>query len=130
MQISEFQQWTKETDSNTQWDLLTTPQLLCHLTEEIGEVAQALNRIYAYTEGEAREKQRANLALELLDTFWFLVKIANKFDVNLDLEAKNFVERATNWGNEHHSELVRGLRNLDTELSIAKNKLDLRYDGE
>ena len=65
MQISEFQHWTKETDQRTQWDLLTPPQLVCHLTEEIGEVAQVINRISAYTEGEARENQRTNLALEL-----------------------------------------------------------------
>ena len=129
MQISEFQQRTKEIDNNTQWDLLTTPQLLCHLTEEIGEVAQAVNRLCAYKEGETGEKYRANLALELVDAFWFLVKIANRYDVNLDLEAENFVERTANWGDKYHSQLVRKLRNLDAELSTAKGKLDLETEG-
>lgn len=130
MQISEFQQRTKEIDNNTQWDLLTTPQLLCHLTEEMGEVAKAVNRLCAYTEGEAREKYRANLVLELVDTFWFLIKIANRYDINLDLEAENFVERTANWGDKYHSQLVGKMRNLDAELSTAKDKLDLGTDGE
>jgi NTP pyrophosphatase (non-canonical NTP hydrolase) len=45
--------------------------------EEIGEVARALNRLYKYQEGESKEDQRLNLAHELVDAFWFLVKIAN-----------------------------------------------------
>jgi NTP pyrophosphatase (non-canonical NTP hydrolase) len=48
MQIIEFQQWVKDTDRSTQWDLLTTLQLLAHLTEEVGELAQSINRIYRH----------------------------------------------------------------------------------
>jgi hypothetical protein len=40
----------------------------------------------AYTEGEAREKQWIKLALELVDAFWFLVKIANRF-INEEIDA-------------------------------------------
>jgi len=54
MQIAEFQRWTKNTDRETQWDLITTPQLVSHLTEEIGEVAQSVNRIYGYSEEEKK----------------------------------------------------------------------------
>ena len=46
MTIAEFQQWTREFDRDTQWELLTTAQVVCHLTEEAGELAQAINRIY------------------------------------------------------------------------------------
>ena len=125
MTSAEFQQWTRDFDSDTQWELLTTAQVLCHLAEEMGELAQSINRIYEYT-GEVRERYLANLNVELVDTLWFLIKIANRFDVDLDAEVKNFVERANQWpGEKHHSKLVEGLRTLDKELSKARSELNL-----
>ena len=114
MQITEFQQWTLDTDTDTKWDLLTTPQLLAHLTEEVGELAQSVNRIYGYTEGEEREKQLDNLRIELVEAFWFLTKIANRFDIDLDAEVESFVEQAGEWLDKYHSVLVRGLRSSTT----------------
>lgn len=125
MKIAEFQQWTRNTDANTQWNLLTTPQILAHLIEEIGEVAQSVNRIYGYAQGEEKEQQLANLKIELIEAFWFLLKIANRFDIDLDSEVESFVGNADEWLNKHHSRLVRGLQSLDRELSVAKDVLDL-----
>ncbi len=125
MTIAEFQQWTRDFDKATQWELLTTAQVVCHLTEEVGELAQAINRIYEYT-GEVREKYLTSLSGELVDTFWFLIKIANRFDVDLDAEVEGFVERANQWPREkHHSKLVEGLTTLDKELSKARSELSL-----
>jgi NTP pyrophosphatase (non-canonical NTP hydrolase) len=125
MTIAEFQQWTRDIDRDTQWELLTTVQILSHLTEEVGELAQSINRIYEYT-GEVRQKYLANLSGELVDTFWFLIKIANRFDVDLDAEVKSFVERANQWPIEkHHGKLVEGLTTLDKELSKARTSLNL-----
>lgn len=39
MDIAEFQEWTRDRDAETQWNVVTTPQLLAHLMGEIGEVA-------------------------------------------------------------------------------------------
>ena len=64
MQITEFQRWVEKTDNDTQWNLLTTLQILSHLTEEVGEVAQSINRIYGYE--EEREEHLANLGRELM----------------------------------------------------------------
>ena len=125
MTIAEFQQWTKDVDRDTQWELLTTVQVVCHLTEEVGELAQSINRIYEYT-GEVREKHLANIRIELVDVTWFLIKIANRFDVDLDAEVKSFVERANQWPIEkHHGKLVEGLRTLDKELLKARSELNL-----
>jgi NTP pyrophosphatase (non-canonical NTP hydrolase) len=121
MQIAEFQQWTKNTDANTQWDLITTPQLISHLTEEIGEVAQSVNRICGYA--EEKHKLQANLGLELVEAFWFLLKIANRFSIDLDAEAGDFVESADEWQDEYSDDLTRSLRALDQELSKAKSEL-------
>jgi NTP pyrophosphatase (non-canonical NTP hydrolase) len=45
MHIAEFQQWVKDADDQSQWSCLTTLQLLSHLTQEVGELAQSINRI-------------------------------------------------------------------------------------
>ena len=127
MHIEEFQQWVKDTDDATQWSCLTTLQLLSHLTEEVGEVARAINRIYGYA--EEREAHLANLGREVMDAFWFLVKIANRFGIDLDAEAQRFIQRAGEWmvdmAGKHRSELIAGLRALDQELVAAKCSLDL-----
>ena len=125
MTIAEFQQWTRDIDRKTQWELLTTAQVVCHLTEEVGELAQAVNRIYECS-GEVREKYLANLSGELVDALWFLIKIANRFDVDLDAEVKSFVERADQWPiDKYHGKLVEGLTTLDKELSKARGELNL-----
>jgi NTP pyrophosphatase (non-canonical NTP hydrolase) len=127
MQIAEFQQWVKNADDRTQWNLLTTPQLLCHLTEEVGELAQSLNQIYGYA--GKREEQLASVRQELTDVLWFLVKIANQFDVDLDVEAQGLVSRQSEWPTamieKYRGELIAGLRTLDRELAAAKSKLNL-----
>jgi len=127
MHIAEFQRWVRNTDDHTQWNLLTTPQLLSHLTEEVGELAQSLNRIYGYA--GKREEQLAGIRQELTDVFWFLVKIANKFDVDLDAEAQGLMGRMGEWSEatleRYRGELIAGLRTLDKELAAAKGKLGL-----
>jgi NTP pyrophosphatase (non-canonical NTP hydrolase) len=123
MQIAEFQRWTKNTDRETQWDLITTPQLVSHLTEEIGEVAQSVNRIYGYSEEEEKQSHRANLGLELVEAFWFLLKIANRFSIDLDAEASDFIENADEWQGKYLDDLMSSLRALDRELSTAKKEL-------
>jgi NTP pyrophosphatase (non-canonical NTP hydrolase) len=121
MLISEFQRWTKDIDSRTQWDLITTPQLISHLAEEVGEVAQSVNRICGYP--EEKEKHLANLGVELVDVFWLLAKIANRFDINFEREVEDFVERADTGREQYHDRLVSGLRALEDELLKARREL-------
>jgi NTP pyrophosphatase (non-canonical NTP hydrolase) len=123
MQIAEFQRWTRDTDRETQWDLITTPQLISHLTEEIGEVAQSVNRIYGYAEEKKKHKHQANLGLELVEAFWFLAKIANRFSIDLDAESSGFIENADEWQGKYLDDLMNSLRALDQELSTAKREL-------
>ena len=125
MTIRDFQQWTRDFDSASQWDLLATLQLLSHLTEEVGELAQSVNRIHEYR-GEVREQHQDNLRIELVDVLWFLVKIANRFDVDLQTEVERFVERASQWSAaENRGRLLEGLRSLDSEMTRAREGLDL-----
>jgi NTP pyrophosphatase (non-canonical NTP hydrolase) len=130
MHMAEFQQWVKVTDKETQWNCLTTLQLLSHLTEEVGELAQSINRFFRYA--EEKEEHLANLGHELMDVFWFLVKIANRFDLDLDAETRGFVQRAGEWSAEtvaeYRAELIAGLKSLDQELLAAKRSLDLSVE--
>jgi NTP pyrophosphatase (non-canonical NTP hydrolase) len=122
MTIREFQQWNRDTDRATNWDLQTTLQLVSHLTEEIGELVQAINRIHDYR-GEIQAENENKLKREVVDVFWFLVKIANRFDVDLETEVENRVKRAEKWpADEYHDHLKNGLGYLDTELKKAKEK--------
>jgi len=127
MHIAEFQRWVKGRDDETQWNCLTTPQLLSHLIEEVGELARSINRILSYA--EEKDEHLENLGHELVDVFWFLVKIANRFDLNLDAETQGFVQRASATSAEtvarYRDELVAGLRSLDQELLVAKRGLGL-----
>ena len=127
MHIAEFQHWVKETDHDTQWDVLTAPQLLSHLAEEMGEVAQAVNRIYRGAQG--RQDHLANLRRELMDAFWLLAKLANRFGADLDEEAQRFTRRVGTWSpstiERYRAELIASLRMLDEDLSAAKRALGL-----
>ena len=127
MQIAEFQQWVRDRDEETLWSCLSTPQLLSHLMEEVGELARSVNRVLSYA--EERQEQLANLRHELMDVFWFLVKIANRFDLDLGAETQGFVRRANEWPAEtvekYREELIAGLQALDQELLAAKRDLDV-----
>jgi NTP pyrophosphatase (non-canonical NTP hydrolase) len=123
MQIAEFQRWTQDTDRETQWDLITTPQIISHLTEELGEVARSVNRIYGYADTKVKREHQANLGLELVEALWFLLKIANRFGIDLDAEASDFIENADEWQSKYFDNLMSSLRALDQELSTAKREL-------
>jgi NTP pyrophosphatase (non-canonical NTP hydrolase) len=123
MQIAEFQRWTQDTDKKTRWDLITTPQIVSHLTEELGEIARSVNRIYGYADEKVKREHRSNLGLELVEAFWFLLKIANRFSIDLDVESIDFVENADEWQDKYLEDLVNSLQALDRELATARKEL-------
>ena len=123
MTIKDFQQWTRDTDSATKWDLQTTLQILSHLMEEVGELTQSSNRIHDFR-GEVEEKHRGNLKQEVVDVFWFLVKIANRFDVCLESEANALVRRTDTLSIDHYQkQLENGLATVEKEIARAKSEL-------
>ena len=69
MTIRDFQQWTAEHDRVTGWDAITPLQILAHLTEEMGEIAQSVNRVYDYR-GQTADAHRQNLKPRI-PMFWF-----------------------------------------------------------
>ncbi len=116
MTLGEFQTWTRLHDKRTGWNRLTRIQLLAHLFEEAGELAQSVNRTYEYRD-KIQQKHIHNIKIEIVDILWFVFKIADRFDVNVERELCSFVERADSWPQEKHgSKLLHALAALGEEL--------------
>jgi NTP pyrophosphatase (non-canonical NTP hydrolase) len=71
------------------------------LTEEVGEVARLMSRIYGDQSFKESDKNR-NLSEELADVLWVLICIANQTGVDLtDALQKNFEKHNTRDTNRH-----------------------------
>lgn len=116
MTFGEFQTWTRLQDEKTGWNRLTRIQLLAHLFEETGELAQSINRIYEYRD-RIQQNHIDNVKMEITDILWFVFKIADRFSVDVENEIQSFVARADQWPREKHgSKLTYALTALEEEL--------------
>jgi len=71
------------------------------LTEEVGEVARLMSRIYGDQSFKESDKNR-QLSEELADVLWVLICIANQTGVNLtDALQKNFEKHSTRDADRH-----------------------------
>ena len=115
--VHDFQVWTEEHDRRTGWNRLSRVQLVSHLLEEVGELARSVNRVYEYR-GKTREEHLANMRTEVVDTLWFVFKLASRFGVDVEQELSSFVSRADSWTPDlHGAKLTNGLAELSAELA-------------
>ncbi len=70
------------------------------LTEEVGELARVMARVYG--EQSFKEGEKANLSEELTDVLWVLLCIANQTGVNLTEAFKQNLEKKTQRDNKRH----------------------------
>lgn len=71
------------------------------LTEEVGEVARLMSRIYGDQSFKESDKQN-ELSEELADVLWVLICIANQTGVNLtEALQKNFEKKNARDGDRH-----------------------------
>lgn len=85
------------------------------LTEEVGEVARLMSRIYGDQSFKETDKQR-QLSDELADVLWVLVCIANQTGVNLtDALERNFEKKNIRDATRHQQseKLVKRSKNKD-----------------
>ena len=70
------------------------------LTEEVGELARVMARVY----GDQRFKsgEQANIGEELADIFWVLICIANQTNTDLTEELAKSFEKKTERDKERH----------------------------
>jgi NTP pyrophosphatase (non-canonical NTP hydrolase) len=75
------------------------------LTEEVGELARVMARVYG--EQSFKEGENGNLADELADVFWVLLCIANQTGIDLTEAFKKNLEKKTNRDHVRHINNVK-----------------------
>ena len=70
------------------------------LTEEVGELARVMARIYG--EQSFKESEQPNLAEEMADVLWVLVCMANQTGVDLTEAWRQTIEKKTRRDKERH----------------------------
>ncbi len=70
------------------------------LTEEVGELARVMSRLYG--EQSFKEGEKANLSEELTDVFWVLLCIANQTGVDLTSSFQKNLEKKTKRDSQRH----------------------------
>ncbi len=70
------------------------------LTEEVGELARVMARLYG--DQSFKEGEKANLGEEMADVLWVLLCLANQTGVNLTEEFLKTMEKKTNRDSLRH----------------------------
>ena len=71
------------------------------LTEEVGEVARLIARIYGEQSFKESDKQK-DLADEMADVLWVLICLANQTGVDLASALEKNIQKKTNRDKERH----------------------------
>lgn len=71
------------------------------LTEEVGEVARLIARIYGEQSFKESDKQK-DLADEMADVLWVLICLANQTGVDLTSALEKNIQKKTNRDKERH----------------------------
>jgi NTP pyrophosphatase (non-canonical NTP hydrolase) len=89
--VKEAQKILKNFIKSKNWDRQPLSVDVAFLAEETGEVAkEALSLEITRKENKTKEKAVKDLAEELADVFYWTMKIANRYNINLD---KTFLEK-------------------------------------
>jgi len=92
MDITEMQKQVKEFDLKHNWDKDKPSQIALHAVEELGELARELLKEEGYKKGKASKEE---LSSELMDLLYLILKLSNKYDLQLDAEWRKTIERYT-----------------------------------
>ncbi len=90
MTIEQLQHWVRQDWENHSKITPTTELQLLYIIEEFGEVAEAIRKLHGAKE---RKEQTAHLGSELADLLISITTLANNFDIDLELEVKQFQTR-------------------------------------
>ena len=79
---------------------------LAILTEEVGELARIMARVYG-DQSFKNDEKKADLADEMADVFWVLICLANQTGVNLTQAFVNNIEKKSLRDSERHLHNVK-----------------------
>ncbi len=85
MDWKKFQEEVSDYDKRYDWEKDKASQIVLHLLEELGEVGRLILR---HEEYKKEEFKKGELGQELTDLLYLTLKLANKFDIDLDGEWK------------------------------------------
>jgi NTP pyrophosphatase (non-canonical NTP hydrolase) len=101
MMIQEAQQKVDEWIKTTGVRYFSELTNMAILTEEVGEVARLMSRLYGEQSFKESDKEK-NLSDELADVLWVLICIANQTGVDLtEALQKNFEKKNTRDADRH-----------------------------
>ena len=121
MRLAEFQRWTDRIDREDGWDALPLVHCSTRIAEEIGELSESISGLYLLR-GKEQQAHRDNIAHEIVDVLWFLVKIANRLEIDIESETDKLVERSKSWPRETYREHLRNcMEYLAEEMEQARN---------
>ena len=87
--LNECKTITRDLCKSKGWDEVSIPLLWMFLVEEIGELASAIRR----ATNQFSDRKKVNVEGEIMDVLSYLLQIADKFDVDLDVEWKKRIKR-------------------------------------
>ncbi|MFH1722826.1 MAG: MazG-like family protein [Candidatus Altiarchaeota archaeon] len=83
MDLKDMQKFVAEFDVKKNWGKDTPLEITLHMAEELGELSRVINRLSGYKPGEFK---KSDVAAELLDQLYLVLKLANAYDIELDKE--------------------------------------------
>jgi NTP pyrophosphatase (non-canonical NTP hydrolase) len=104
MTIQEAQQKVDEWINTTGVRYFSELTNMAILTEEVGEVARLMSRMYGEQSFKENEKDK-NLGDELADVLWVVLCIANQTGVNLTEALQKNFEKKTSRDSDRHQHL-------------------------
>jgi NTP pyrophosphatase (non-canonical NTP hydrolase) len=103
MTIQEAQQKVDEWINTTGVRYFNELTNMAILTEEVGEVARLMSRLYGEQSFKESDKEK-NLSDELADVLWVLICIANQTGIDLTEALQKNFEKKTTRDKERHQE--------------------------
>lgn len=82
--IAQWQQFIKDACTELGWNKNSHLEIFLLLTEEVGELAQAVRYHTALHTPAHKQADKQAIAAELADVFNYLADIANYFDIDLE----------------------------------------------
>ncbi|MEM4347310.1 MAG: hypothetical protein QW802_01825 [Candidatus Altiarchaeota archaeon] len=90
-EFSKLQKQVFEYDEKNNWLADDSREIVLHMQEELGEIAREILRFCEYKKDKIFLKEK--LSEEISDLFYLTLKLANKFQIQLDESWSNMWER-------------------------------------